>query len=666
MAYIRALIIGLLSLALPLLLMQQQQSYVTAATNSKVNSLHAYWARSKSAGDNGNDRQHQHQPQVNKRASDSEKQTENETKNSSTYKIGLGIADITGPAADINMMGYAKLGQDTRGIHTRLYSRALVIVSETGGRVCYVNVDLAASTQIVKMLVIEKLEAIYGPGVYGHENIMISSTHTHSGPGGYFQYLLYIITQEGYIKESTSAIVEGITKSIKQATDGLTAGSIFYQEGNLQGASINRSPAAYLQNPESERAKYKHDTDKTMQTLRFVDSSGKPLGMASWFAVHGTSMNNTNKLISGDNKGYAALRFEEDYNGHLGVGRGPFVAIFGQANEGDSSPNTKGARCLDTGEPCDFVHSTCNGKNEMCIAFGPGRDMFESTKIIGQLQYQKAKELFESTSGQLVKGDVRLIYENINMTDRVVTLANGTKVTTCPAALGMSFAAGTTDGEGASFFQQGTTHGDANPLWDLLRNLLTNPSQKLLDCQMPKSTLIPLGEMRRPYDWGPEVMPTQLFEVGDIILVGLPAEFTTMSGRRIREDITEVYASKGRKVHVILAGLANTYSNYVTTFEEYQLQRYEGGSTLFGPHTLDLTLKPPVLFDMPLGGLAFGAVLTEPLEHYYAGSRVKVRFVGANPRNNMRLEETFLKVERLASNGSSWQLAATDANWETM
>ena len=234
MAYIRALIIGFLSLSLPLLLIQQQQSYVTAATNSKVNSLHAYWARSKSAGDNGNDRQHQHQPQVSKRASESEKQRENETKNSSTYKIGLGIADITGPAADINMvgevvsfafyssqyllsfylhqMGYAKLGQDTRGIHTRLYSRALVIVSETGGRVCYVNVDLAASTQIVKMLVIEKLEAIYGPGVYGHENIMISSTHTHSGPGGYFQYLLYIITQEGYIKESTSAIVEGITK----------------------------------------------------------------------------------------------------------------------------------------------------------------------------------------------------------------------------------------------------------------------------------------------------------------------------------------------------------------------------------------------------------------------------------------------------------------------
>lgn len=109
-------------------------------------------------------------------------------------------------------MGYAKLGQDTRGIHTRLYSRALVVVSESGGRICYVNVDLAAATQIVKMLVLEKLEAMYGVGVYRHENLMISATHSHSGPGGYFQYLLYTITQEGYIKESTKAIVAGITK----------------------------------------------------------------------------------------------------------------------------------------------------------------------------------------------------------------------------------------------------------------------------------------------------------------------------------------------------------------------------------------------------------------------------------------------------------------------
>lgn len=35
----------------------------------------------------------------------------------------------------------------------------------------------------------------------------------------------------------------------------------------------------------------------------------------SWFAVHCTSMNNTNRLISSDNKGLAALMFEIDRNG---------------------------------------------------------------------------------------------------------------------------------------------------------------------------------------------------------------------------------------------------------------------------------------------------------------------------------------------------------------
>lgn len=36
----------------------------------------------------------------------------------------------------------------------------------------------------------------------------------------------------------------------------------------------------------------------------------------------------------------------------------------------------------------------------------------------------------------------------------------------------------------------------------------------------------------------------------------------------------------------MLAGLSNAYADYITTFEEYQNQRYEAGSTIYGPHTL--------------------------------------------------------------------------------
>lgn len=67
--------------------------------------------------------------------------------------------------------------------------------------------------------------------------------------------------------------------------------------------------------------RYKYNTDKLMQVLKFTDLQGKPIGVISWFAVHGTSMNNSNKLISGDNKGYAAMRFEQDYNGYVNVGK---------------------------------------------------------------------------------------------------------------------------------------------------------------------------------------------------------------------------------------------------------------------------------------------------------------------------------------------------------
>jgi neutral ceramidase len=68
-----------------------------------------------------------------------------------------------------------------------------------------------------------------------------------------------------------------------------------------------------------------------MTVLRMEDESGNELGMLNWFAVHGTSMTNTNQYISGDNKGYASYLFEKYKNGNNSLpGIGPFVAAFGQ------------------------------------------------------------------------------------------------------------------------------------------------------------------------------------------------------------------------------------------------------------------------------------------------------------------------------------------------
>ena len=84
-------------------------------------------------------------------------------------------------------------------------------------------------------------------------------------------------------------------------------------------------------------------------------------------------MNNTNQLISGDNKGAASLMLEKHINRGQLPGKGPFVAAFASTNLGDVSPNLKGPHCMDTGLPCDLEHSTCNGRTQQCVATGPGK-----------------------------------------------------------------------------------------------------------------------------------------------------------------------------------------------------------------------------------------------------------------------------------------------------
>lgn len=51
-----------------------------------------------------------------------------------------------------------------------------------------------------------------------------------------------------------------------------------------------------------------------------------------------------------------------------------------------------------TGEPCSPEHSTCNGRNELCVGRGPGwPDHFLSNEIIGRRQFQQALQLWNST-----------------------------------------------------------------------------------------------------------------------------------------------------------------------------------------------------------------------------------------------------------------------------
>ena len=61
--------------------------------------------------------------------------------------------------------------------------------------------------------VVKKLQAQFGD-LYNTDNVILSGTHTHSGPAGFFQYVLFEVTSLGFVKESLDAVVDGIVQSI--------------------------------------------------------------------------------------------------------------------------------------------------------------------------------------------------------------------------------------------------------------------------------------------------------------------------------------------------------------------------------------------------------------------------------------------------------------------
>ena len=76
--------------------------------------------------------------------------------------------------------------------------------------------------------------------------------------------------------------------------------------------------------------------------------------------------------------------------------------------------------------------------------------------------------------------------------------------------------------------------------------------------------------MKFPFQWQPDIVSTQLALIGKIAIACVPGEFTTMSGRRLRIALRKALSLE-KDVDVIIAGLCNTYSDYITTPEEYQV-----------------------------------------------------------------------------------------------
>jgi neutral ceramidase len=50
----------------------------------------------------------------------------------------------------------------------------------------------------------------------------------------------------------------------------------------------------------------------------------------------------------------------------------------------------------------------------------------------------------------------------------------------------------------------------------------------------PVLTFLFKGYAHTPYDWSPSIVDIQMFRVGNLVMLIIPGEMTTMAGRRIR------------------------------------------------------------------------------------------------------------------------------------
>ncbi len=442
---------------------------------------------------------------------------------------------------------------------------------------------------------------------------MITAQHTHSGPGGYSHFGFYNLSITGFVKEVYKDILDGIINAIIEADTNKVPAHLSWNYGIFKPDSevaFNRSLRAYNRNNDVEalsQDKTHLAVDRTMRLMRIDAEDGRKIGSINWFAVHTTSISNDNTLVCSDNKGYAAQFFEEEIRDDEQGDH--YLAAFAQEGAGDVSPNWI----------WDKKKNWTRGKYE---------DDFESAKYNGQLQFEKALELYNQASdndkfeGEIDYGMVYVDFSEV-WPDGEFT-GNDTDASTTPSALGLAFFKGTSEGPGVPIVPSKfvAIACDVVKGFEYIKSLFLSKRERhrilrKYRMQYPKKIIVETGERRvmgtsraryliapdfideglrafKDLDakdklgtkpWQPQILPLQIIIMGKVAIAGFPSEITTVAAKRLRQTIYNVLKQRGVE-EVIISSYANAYSGYVTTYEEYQEQCYEGGHTAFGKWTL--------------------------------------------------------------------------------
>ncbi|MBA3327632.1 MAG: neutral/alkaline non-lysosomal ceramidase N-terminal domain-containing protein, partial [Solirubrobacterales bacterium] len=286
-------------------------------------------------------------------------------------RAGVGKADIT-PQTGYYLGGWTRADRVAQGQHTRLQSRA-VVLERAGRKVALVSVDLF---MVPGGMVRHIGERLADRGLT-ERNILISASHTHSGPGGYANFptlntaapslqtitdplsFARLLAPSDADPQLYRFLVEQITTAIRRADQDLAPAEAGWGSSRIVGLTRNRSLEAHLANHGVLRAPgegreaedpggYEHTIEPDVDVLRVdklsrrKDRRGRrvrvPIGAWSTFADHGTVTKATFPFYNADHHASAMRVFEQRVRKAGRVPRGQEVLnVYGNSSEGDQS-----------------------------------------------------------------------------------------------------------------------------------------------------------------------------------------------------------------------------------------------------------------------------------------------------------------------------------------
>jgi hypothetical protein len=192
--------------------------------------------------------------------------------------------------------------------------RALVIyVGET--RVTWITADLIAVDQGFTRQLSERLTA---SGIRAGA-LIVSASHTHSGPGAFLAPAVFAITavdrEDAMVRD---AVLDAMVEAVRRAGAGA-------RDARMAVATTDAPPVTV--------SRLGVGVDRELVVLKFTTGRGEPLALVWNYAIHGTMLGPRNRRLSGDVMGVASRAVEEV----LGV---PVLFVNGAV--GDVSPRRHG------------------------------------------------------------------------------------------------------------------------------------------------------------------------------------------------------------------------------------------------------------------------------------------------------------------------------------